>query len=730
MPFLNPWMLLGLAGVGVPVLIHLLNRHRVQVVDWAAMELLRKVVQVKSRQLRLQDILLMLLRCLAVLLIVLAAARPTTQAPLKSADAGVVIGIDGSYSMGHKPGLESRMDGALERVREILGTVTPGRPVTLVLMGERPRVLARNAGYDPAQIEQTLKQLRPLAEGLNLERCLSELKPLVKEIKSPQREVYLVTDAQAATWQGLSDAARNALSSLTALARVSLVDAQLEAARGQENLAIVRFELAGGAMRTGTVARYIAEVKNQGANSRDAGSIELLMDDVLVDKQPVGQITPGQTILVPLYAALTHEGMVRLTARLGLDELEVDNTRYAVAQVRRTARVLIVDGEPSDKPFGSSTDFLRAAISPQHAQHPDATLELTTMSWLGLAGMRLGDYDVVILANVPDVPEDGVGVLADFLERGGGLIVFLGDNVKSETINKRLIRNGKLLLPAELGTIDSDTSINAAGVSLDPALADDALISPLAGLPADLLTECRFVKWMKLNPRPQARVLLKLASRGDPMLVEQSYGRGQVLLCASTADRKWNNMAINPLYPILLQQAITRVTRTSAERALTVNEPLVLPLDSDQAGSAVKITDPAGQVHTVTATLRGGDVVVQWDDTALPGFYQVQAGADARVIPVAVNINPVESDVKTLSDTELNAAVAGVGIKVLAGGDNLKAAVREIRVGRELWNFLALAALALLLIETWVARRQTERNEKSEQPGLKRERSGKVLVNS
>ena len=76
MSFLNPWMLLGGLGIALPILAHLLNRNEVRRTDWAAMQFLNRNVRVRSRQIRLRDLLLLFLRCLALLLLVFALARP------------------------------------------------------------------------------------------------------------------------------------------------------------------------------------------------------------------------------------------------------------------------------------------------------------------------------------------------------------------------------------------------------------------------------------------------------------------------------------------------------------------------------------------------------------------------------------------------------------------------------------------------------------------------------
>ena len=76
MNFLNPWMLLGGLGIALPILAHLLNKHQFKQTDWAAMQFLSRAINVRSRQIKLRDFLLLVLRCLAVLLLVLAISRP------------------------------------------------------------------------------------------------------------------------------------------------------------------------------------------------------------------------------------------------------------------------------------------------------------------------------------------------------------------------------------------------------------------------------------------------------------------------------------------------------------------------------------------------------------------------------------------------------------------------------------------------------------------------------
>ena len=116
MTFLHPLLLAGLAAVAVPILIHLLLRERPRPRPWAAMRWLLAAHREASRRWRLTNLLLLLLRCLAVALLALAVARPAL--PGLGGGAHLVIIVDRSASMGPRgadPGPLAAAQAALAR---------------------------------------------------------------------------------------------------------------------------------------------------------------------------------------------------------------------------------------------------------------------------------------------------------------------------------------------------------------------------------------------------------------------------------------------------------------------------------------------------------------------------------------------------------------------------------------------------------------------------------------
>src|SRR5918993_2544078 len=103
MSFLTPLFFLGVAALAAPILVHLVRRTRARRVQFPALIFVRQVPQRTIRRRTLQNVLLLLLRCLAILLIVIAFARPFftsgTSAKATSAAGATVILIDNSLSM-------------------------------------------------------------------------------------------------------------------------------------------------------------------------------------------------------------------------------------------------------------------------------------------------------------------------------------------------------------------------------------------------------------------------------------------------------------------------------------------------------------------------------------------------------------------------------------------------------------------------------------------------------
>jgi len=719
MDFLNPYLLWGVLGITIPIIIHLLNRFRYRQIDWAAMELLRRALIARSHRLRIEDLLLLFLRCLAILLLALGFARLTltpSGAGLMGgkADVGAVVAMDGSFSMAHRPGIRSRMDGAIDRAREIFGILPRSQPLSLILMGSRPRLLLRNIDFEKARTEEALRGVEPLPERLDLEASLEEVKTLLQETKAPVRECYLITDAQRNSWENLSDRARKTLEEIGSLSKIFVLPAPVESA---ENLAITRFRLASGVLRTGATARFAARVQNPGEAKREGVAVSLLVDETAVDQRVLDRIDPGQEVDVPLFARFTRAGCNRLTARLEDDPLLIDNNRHAVCEVRDQVRILCVDGDPSPVIYNSETGYLSTALAACDSGEGEKQVFINAIPWLELSTQRLSDYDIVILANLPDVQPEQTAALYKFVKNGGGLMVFLGANVQPELLNERMRYEDGDLLPGRVLEARGELSGSGNGFAIQPAAADHPLCRAIQSLEPELIDGARIFRHFGIELGGERRPVRRLAGDGTPYLSERDLGQGKVLLFASTADREWTDIVSNPIYPIILQQAVTYLTRRSHEKPLIVSQPIFLPLpasllslpgDTGEANTVECLQPGEEKGITIPITWSEGEPAVEFAGSGMPGFCTVRAGSGPP-LHVAANVDAAESDVKCLAGDALPAVFAGLNVRLVPPGDDLLAAVKEYRIGRELWWELILAGLLILFIESYLAHRFSRR---------------------
>jgi len=745
---------MAMAGLAVPVLIHLLSRYRSRQMEWAAMELLKRAMVVRSKRLRLEDLLLLALRCLAAILIALALCRPYFKQAGSSGSgegaSGVLIAVDGSFSMSYKPGQTSRFKDGVKRVQDILATVKPGSPVTLAVMGARVHVLVRDKAYDPEAFKEELSRLAPLPESLDLETCLREIDTMVRETKAASHECFIVTDAQAVTWAKVSDTVNTRLQSLREFCRVFLLPAgTIEA----ENLAITRLAVSSGVLRANTTALYTAEVANMGMETSHNVKVQLFLSapgtggkevkvplagaravstdtlGVLKDERLVDRIMAKATVAVSLFVRFEKPGLYVLTARItregqGLagDGLPLDDVRYAVADVRGVVNVLCVDGDPSPEPFRGETDFLSAALaclSPvaDPAVGGGSGLTVDTVPLGGFEASRLGNYDVVFLANVPELDKFRLLAVDEFVRRGGGLVVFLGDKVIPATANAQwAVRGGSALLPAKIGprqqmkvkgsdadrTARGDKSGSLEGWVLDADIPYHPITGIFHSMRRELWSGIRFREYFKVLPNAGAQTLLRVAN-GDPLLVEQGLGRGRVLLFTSTANRKWNDLVVYPAYLMMMQQAVTHLTRKAHEAPYLVAERLVLDLPLE---APAKVTVSAGEPAEAPVELTKIDVsdrdaqkVADAGPAARAGIYTVSWPQCPAPLKAAVNVDPRESDLAVLRAGKLADVSKLLSVRLIDEKDDIQIAVRESRKGREVWFTLLMIALAALAVE-------------------------------
>ena len=707
MSFFNPLLLFAALGVALPILAHLLARQKVKKTDWAAMQFLNRNVRVRSRQIRLRDVLLLLLRCMALLLLVFALARPAWRDGVADwlpgeARSGVVIGIDASFSMNHGGEGATRFDRALDHVEVISQQIKPGDPLSLVLLGGEDRVLIRNMAFDRERFAELLQEAKAVPSGLDLDRMPDRLKELVDDMEAPKKEVYVITDVQERDWRGSSERFREALADLRSEAEVFLVPVSGAPA----NLTVTELELVSGVLRKGTTARYQATVKNCGTEPVSNIEVQCRVEDVQIDSKRIPSIAAGASETVSLFVPFHNAGATRITAEVSGDLLPTDNVRRVVAIVRDRVSVLCVDGSNGD-----AGRLIVAALLARGDGAQDEDYLVRSIPWLSLPAENLEEVDVIVFADVPEVTPEQAEQLSRHVQNGNGLVWFAGQNVKTEVWNERSASGSSPLLPAKLGQLADTRTALGAGRPLDPDMPDHSVCLPLRSLPEDLFSETRFLTRVEVEPSPSSFPILRLAGSGAPILLEHSLRRGHVFQFTTSADTLWNNMAQTPVFPMLMQQIVTYLAGREFEQSRMVGDSLSLSFVEQPDSNDAIFEAPSEHIITVPVREHRNQFVAMLEGAKEAGFYEAKVSVQAPGLPVAVNVDPGESDVASLSASGLEANLEGIDITVANTEAELAAAIETSRTGRSSWRFFMIAGLVLLLVECLFADRMRKRKQ-------------------
>ena len=681
-----------MAAISIPVLIHLLNRRRYRRVPWAAMRFLKISVDQNQRRMRLEDWILLLLRCAVVALLASLLARPVLEgvSGVPGSKVAAAIIVDNSASMGSQEGGVTRLALAREAAHEILSGLPQGSPV---VVGDVFRAHEASADHEFARAR--IDAITQTERHADLILATKEAIGALEGQAVVDRELYVITDGHAEEWGSLA-ALGGRFSDITAGVRVQLitVGSSLNA-----NLGISRLTPAAALPAVDQPFRIDVDVTNFG----EAPVIRVPVK-VLVDGQASGnpwiieELGPGRSETATLYTALPGPGYHRVTVALEGDKAPFDDRQTVVMRARDEVNVLLVDGEPGAEDRDSETFFLREALAPvPPAERSSYPVKPRVVSGSNLEAEALDRYEAVVLANVADVSLAFADRLARFVEKGGGLVVFPGGNFRPESYNALLYRRHGLL-PASFVPREGD--IGPRTRSLIPAETN-----PLS-LERDLLAGVKFrqIQGLQLG-EGDYRVNLRYDD-GQPALVESNYGQGKVFVFTSSADLAWNDFAVRPAYVPFVSRVLGGIV-PSRENNLNVaaGDPVRYRLDARLVGrdaTVYELEDPESLGRLTELSGDDGVSLLEFDRTDRAGPYQVTIAGEPEPLLFSVRPSERESSVALLGDEQL--ARLGDSVTVSRWASNGKAASLEMdRQGAELWWPLLLVVIALAAVEMTLA---------------------------
>ena len=724
---LNAAMLLGLAGVAIPIVIHLLNRRNDPIVDWGAMQFLEFSPR-ERRRLNFAELLLMLARMALLALVALALARPFwTPRPAGAASTGgtggsavrrdVVLVLDGSSRMGRQGGGTTPRDRSIAWARAFVKRLKPGDSVAVLVAKDRVRPLIDPPSFDLARVDRALADAPAARGSSDLPAAIGEAFHILERTQNPGRDVIVLSDGRRSAWRPgdvgrwllLRDLRRRMPNPprIWAPAFASGQDAD-----GPPDGSIGPLELSRAVLTPGLPVEVSANVANAGPGPMTR-PVELVVDGKAVpgSTRVVGPIPAGGKVPVAFRTQFETSGSHLVAVRLAPDSdpLPVDDEAARPVAVASALAVLLVDGEPGLEPLSGEVDFLRAALAP--TGDPSPLVKASTVTARDFRAEMLKGKRVAVLANVDRLGPELSAAVGAFVESGGGLLIAPGDRLDADALNERLARGW---LPAQVGPIKGDLAKKQAVAHPVPRTFDGPALGPLGKGDAPALGEADLFAYRVLVPAPGASITARLDT-GDPWIVERPFGKGRVALLAAPIDAEGGTLPVNPDFVPWAHELIAHLAAgAEGPRSIKPGEPLEFPLDPPPPRDvkALTLTTPSGAKVEVPVLRTGNAARVRHSDTSEPGIYRLSLAVPPGTFAyAAVAGDDRDADPSPLEPAEAEVLARGWPLAFDANPDQLSSRLLAVDRARrnEVWHSLILAALAGLCLEVWLTRRMARR---------------------
>jgi hypothetical protein len=621
--WINPLYLSGLLLLALPVLIHLVQRQHSRGTRFPSLMFLQRIPQREQRLLEIRHWLLLLLRCLLLLLIVLAFARPFVDrengaAALEAGREDSIIVLDRSYSMR----VADHWQQALASALRVVDGKAPRDRIGIILFDDETEILS-DLTTSADSLRSLLRGQSPGFRATRMPTAIEQAARLLAGGTAGRKQIVVISDFQASAAPALPRIG----------ADIELTVLPVEVARAA-NASITAVVIGPSSRAAADEFALTVEVTNRSDVTLQQ-EVALTLDGREIARRGL-VLAPAATAVETFDGLGASDDLLRGVVSLGDDALALDNQYFFVYSSRQQLPVLIVEG-PAAR--GNQSVYLQNALG--LSRNPVFRVERIASS--ELQAEDLSAWAVIVMNDAP-LPGAALGAaLADFVAAGGGLLVSVGAAAQQDW--------PATLLPGKPGRqVDAK---RGSAYSIGEFEPDHPLAISLGAGTAIDLSLARVFSYRELQPGIDDRVVARFDD-GAAALLERRVGQGRVLVLGTTLDTYWNDLALQPVYPPLLQQGL---------RYLAAFEPVSSQAEIGSVVDAMRYARALAGANAVVAAAADGPLVIETPASreirvsrqapllfvAQPGFYQVHQATPAAVeVTLAANVDPREANLEVL----------------------------------------------------------------------------------
>ena len=613
--------------MAIPIVLHLAMRERPRKLEFPALRFLQIRKESNRRRLKIRHLLLLLLRCLAVLLLAFALARPVFHSSsffsAGSAPVAAAIAFDTRPRMNYLRENKTRLQVARDVGLEVIEQLPKGSQI-VVLDSTGPRSqFDRDRG---ASIDR-IAQLADADGSADLNTLVDNAIALLEKSDQPRKELYLLTDMGAVDWDSQATEAtwKRRLEKYPDI-YFSLLDVGVES---PTNASLGNLRLDRTVVSEKDLIRIRTELRCTGCSGRQLAECFVFDRNGAAEKKGGKWIdcNPGDTLPVEFQIRAGDQGILQGYVELSKqDGLPIDNRRYFTISIRDPYQILIVAPEPVQQ---QSRTLSTAIAPPTLSQQGETRYELESISYAALANENIDGLDAVWLLDPPPLSAEQWNHLLTLVDAGGGLAIALGSNagMTPEVFNATASPE---IMPAKL------LRQWRGDLYLAPQRLEHPLLQRFKAREGSIpWRENPVFKIWEVGPISQESRVVIPYDNGKPALIAGDLGRGRVLLLTTSLSpgtgKLWNELLAPremawPGFVLVGMMAEYLVGSTGAQLNYRTGELARLPVYAEDRNiDSYLLQSPTGS-RRIAPDDQGDQILVT--STEFSGNYRIGAGGN------------------------------------------------------------------------------------------------------
>ena len=665
-----PWFLAGLAGLALPVYLHLLKRQTARPKKVSSLMLFESRTQSSTRHRRLRYFLLLSLRLAVLLLLILAFANPfinRNPAALAS-NRLVLLVVDNSFSM--RAG--TRLEDAKNAAMSVLAGKGAAR-AQVAAFGSQLKLMTQPI-EDQAALRAAVQAIQPGDGHGNFGELARAVRGLAESVRTPV-EMHLISDMQRSDMAG-------AFADMALPANVKLVTHAV-VSKAQPNWTVESVDAPGQVWGKDAKPVHVRAVIAGFGTPAATRTASLVVNGKTIATRSVAVPANGRAT-VDFPALDAPYGFSRCEVRIDSgDGFSADDLRRFAVERSDPQKMLLVHNYGDTR----SPLYIEAAL----AAAAQSAFLVESIAVNEAADRNPSNYAFIVLSDLNTVPSLLENSLNQYVRSGGSVLIAAGTSAGARL--RIPIFDAKIVGTHDYSRIPDRYVGVGSGDSSFPAVGK-----------ADGWAGVKFYYALDVDPG-DARVIVRLGDQ-TPLLMEKRIGEGRVVLLTSGLDNLTNDFPLHPAFVPFIEQTARYLAGSERQGGARTVDAFLELRNAKERGQGVEVTDPEGK-RPLSLSEAASAQSIQLTEA---GYYQLRL-ADGRQNVVGVNPDPKESNLDVIP-ADVVALWTGTGgdspQEAAAGGP-----VRQGKVPESFWWYVMLLLLAAAIAESALASRylDTQREE-------------------